>query len=89
MIFPSLHIWRYQSIQPHRSDGVILESRLLPISYGPHIKLIGSPAEKLASTFMWVILSILVVPWKDAFESYIYKPGKKRAAVLQASRSTR
>ena len=40
-------------------------------------QLIGSPAEKMASTFLWVILPIIAMPWKYAFENYIFKLGKR------------
>src|SRR4026207_928141 len=43
------------------------------------LNLIGSSAEKLTSTFLWVVLPILVRPWKYACETDIFKPKKKAA----------
>jgi hypothetical protein len=34
----------------------------------------GSPAEGIASPFLWVILPIVAVPWGYVFVNYIYKP---------------
>jgi hypothetical protein len=34
----------------------------------------GSPAENIASPFLWVILPIVAVPWGYVFVNYIYKP---------------
>lgn len=42
-------------------------------------QLIGSAAEPRTYTFLWVVLPILAMPWKYAFETYIYKPGKNKA----------
>ena len=36
--------------------------------------LAGSPAEGVTSSFLWVILPIVAVPWVYAFQTYIYKP---------------
>jgi len=51
-------------------------------------QLIGSPAEKLTSTFLRVLLPIIAMPWKYAFETYVYKPKKNTVAVLRPSNST-
>ena len=37
-------------------------------------KLEGSPAEDITSSFVWVVLTIIAVPWWYAFQTYIYKP---------------
>jgi hypothetical protein len=37
-------------------------------------KLADSPAEGMASAFLWVLLPIVAVPWGYVFENYIYKP---------------
>ena len=37
----------------------------------------GSPAESITSTFLWVILPIVAVPWGYVFVNYIYRPTKK------------
>jgi hypothetical protein len=39
-------------------------------------KLQGSPAEDITSSFLWVILPIVAVPWGYVFSNYIYKPKK-------------
>jgi hypothetical protein len=36
----------------------------------------GSPAEGIASHFLWVILPIVAVPWDCVFVTYPYKPKK-------------
>jgi hypothetical protein len=36
--------------------------------------LAGSPAEETTSSFLWVILPIVAVPWGYAFANYIYSP---------------
>jgi hypothetical protein len=36
----------------------------------------GSPAEGITSTFLWVILPIVAVPWGYVFVNYIYRPTK-------------
>lgn len=36
-------------------------------------QLAGSPAEGMARVFMWVPLAIVIVPWKYAFETYVWK----------------
>lgn len=41
--------------------------------------LAGSPAEDTTSAFLWVILPIVSVPWRYAFQHYIYKPKGARA----------
>jgi hypothetical protein len=38
--------------------------------------LAGSPAEEIASQFLWVILPIVAVPWGYVFVNYFYKPRK-------------
>jgi hypothetical protein len=38
--------------------------------------LAGSPAEEITSTFLWVILPIVAVPWGYVFVNYVYKPKK-------------
>jgi hypothetical protein len=38
--------------------------------------LAGSPAENTASSFLWVILPIVAVPWGYVFVNYIYRPTK-------------
>lgn len=48
-------------------------------------QLIGSPAEPRTFTFLWVVLPILAMPWKYAFETYIYKPRKKTGSAPQLS----
>jgi hypothetical protein len=47
----------------------------------------GSPAENIASPFLWVILPIVAVPWGYVFVSYIYKPrdGNNVAALAPSS----
>jgi hypothetical protein len=42
--------------------------------------LAGSPAEGLASTFLWVPLPIIAVPWKYVFHTYVMW-SRKTAAV--------
>jgi len=51
-------------------------------------QLIGSAAEPQTQTFIWVILPILAVPWKYAFETYIYKPRKSSFSPLQPDTHT-
>jgi hypothetical protein len=36
--------------------------------------LAGSPAESTTSSFLWVILPIVAVPWGYVFVNYLYKP---------------
>jgi hypothetical protein len=36
--------------------------------------LAGSPSEDITSTFSWVILPIVAVPWGYVFVNYIYGP---------------
>jgi hypothetical protein len=38
--------------------------------------LAGSPAEGITSSFLWVILPIVAVPWGYVFVTYIYNPKK-------------
>jgi hypothetical protein len=35
--------------------------------------LTGSPAEQMTYTFLMIPLPIIAVPWKYAFETYVYK----------------
>jgi hypothetical protein len=37
--------------------------------------LAGSPAEGTTSSFLWVLLPIVAVPWRYAFVNYVYRPG--------------
>ncbi|HLO30226.1 MAG TPA: hypothetical protein VK249_13870, partial [Anaerolineales bacterium] len=48
-------------------------------------QLIGSPAEKMTYTFLWVILPIIAMPWKYAFETYIFKSKKNAVSVRRLS----
>jgi hypothetical protein len=43
-------------------------------------KLEGSSAEGITSTFLWVILPIVAVPWKYVFVNYIYQPKAQRVS---------
>ena len=36
-------------------------------------QLIGSPAEEMTYAFLWVVLPIIAMPWKYAFENYILR----------------
>jgi hypothetical protein len=38
--------------------------------------LAGSPAQDITSSFLWVILPIVAVPWGYVFVNYIYRPKK-------------
>jgi hypothetical protein len=38
--------------------------------------LAGSPAENTTSSFLWVILPIVAVPWGYVFLNYVYRPKK-------------
>ena len=51
-------------------------------------QLIGSPAEEMTRSFLWVILPILAMPWKYAFQTYIFKPGKITGSVRRLSNQT-
>ena len=51
-------------------------------------QLIGSPAEKLTSTFLWVLLPMIAMPWRYAFEIYIFKPKKNTVSVLRPRSNT-
>ena len=44
-------------------------------------QLIGSPAEKMTYTFLWVALPIIAMPWKYAFENYVFRPKKNTGSV--------
>ena len=48
----------------------------------------GSPAESIASPFLWVILPIVVVPWGYVFVNYIYKPRGGNDVAIPASSSS-
>jgi hypothetical protein len=48
----------------------------------------GSPAENIASSFFWVILPIVAVPWGYAFVNYVYKPRDGNAVPILASSSS-
>jgi hypothetical protein len=39
--------------------------------------LVGSPAEKTTSEFLWVLLPIAAVPWGYVFVNYIYDPRQR------------
>ncbi|HET6216190.1 MAG TPA: hypothetical protein VFE27_04165 [Acidobacteriaceae bacterium] len=39
--------------------------------------LVGSPAEKITSEFLWVLLPIAAVPWGYAFVNYIFDPRQR------------
>ena len=43
--------------------------------------LVGSPAEDRTYTFLWVVLPIIAMPWKYAFEQYVR--GRNKTAVPQ------
>jgi hypothetical protein len=45
----------------------------------------GSPAEKIASPFLWVWLPIIAMPWGYAFRNYIYQPGSRASVSAPAS----
>jgi hypothetical protein len=51
-------------------------------------QLIGSPAEEMTRSFLWVALPILAMPWKYAFETYIFKPRKTTGSVRQLNNQT-
>lgn len=36
-------------------------------------QLAGSPAEEMTYAFLWVVLPIIAMPWKYAFETYVLK----------------
>ena len=40
--------------------------------------LAGSPAEDISSSFSWVLLPIVAVPWGYVFVNYLYKPRKEQ-----------
>ncbi|MGB7466874.1 MAG: hypothetical protein WBW14_28580 [Candidatus Acidiferrum sp.] len=48
----------------------------------------GSPAESIASPFLWVILPIVVVPWGYVFVNYIYKRRGGNDVAIPASSSS-
>jgi len=48
--------------------------------------LAGSPAEDIASSFSWVLLPIVAVPWGYVFVNYFYKP-KKAESILASNRA--
>jgi hypothetical protein len=51
---------------------------LIIVAYPLWLKgtLAGSPAEDITSSFLWVILPIVAVPWRYVFLNYIYNPKK-------------
>lgn len=51
-------------------------------------RLLGSPAEPMTYTFLWVLLPIIAMPWKYAFETYIRKPKQSKASILRPSIKT-
>ena len=51
-------------------------------------QLIGSPAEEMTRSFLWVALPILAMPWKYAFENYIFNPRKNTGSVQRLSTPT-
>jgi hypothetical protein len=40
--------------------------------------LAGSPAEGTTSAFIWVILSIVAVPWGYAWRTFVYNPARAK-----------
>ena len=48
-------------------------------------QLVGSPAEKMTYIFLWVALPIIAMPWKYAFENYVFKPKKNTGTIRQLS----
>jgi hypothetical protein len=51
-------------------------------------RLIGSPAENMTYAFLWVALPIVAMPWKYAFESYIFKSKQHAGSVRRLSNKT-
>lgn len=43
-------------------------------------RLAGSPAEEMTYAFLWVVLPIVAMPWKYAFQHYILRPRPAGAA---------
>jgi hypothetical protein len=43
--------------------------------------LAGSPAENITSSFLWVVLPIVAVPWGYVFVTYVYKPKSRTPQV--------
>lgn len=50
-------------------------------------RLSGSPAERETYIFLMVVLPIVAMPWKYAFETYIWKFKKNNAAVLSLGKT--
>jgi hypothetical protein len=46
-------------------------------------RLAGSPAEERTYAFLWVVLPIIAMPWRYAFDTYVR--GRKRPAVRHAA----
>jgi hypothetical protein len=44
----------------------------------------GSPAESIATPFLWVILPIVAVPWGYAFATYVYAPKSASYSAIAA-----
>ena len=51
-------------------------------------QLIGSPAESMTYAFLWVVLPIIAMPWKYAFESYIFNSKKNTGSARRLSNKT-
>ena len=51
-------------------------------------QLIGSPAEPMTYAFLWVALPIIAMPWKYAFENYIFKSKNNAESVRRLSNKT-
>ncbi len=51
-------------------------------------QLIGSPAEAMTRTFLWVVLPIIAMPWKYAFENYILRPKKNPGSARRLTNPT-
>ena len=41
-------------------------------------QLVGSPAEETTYNFLWVVLPIIAMPWRYAFETYILTLKEKK-----------
>lgn len=48
----------------------------------------GSPAEAIATSFLWLPLPVLAMPWGYAFRTYIYTPGSRNATAVTAPSAT-
>jgi len=64
---------------------------LILVAYPLWVKgaLWGSPAEKIATPFLWVILPIVAVPWGYVFLNYVYTPRSRNdpATLAPSSRT--